>query len=333
MLFLSNREISKLDRTITEIPLRKLFFSQVEKFYQNNLILSKGELDWILSRSINLTSCHLFFDYHSKLTKQITILCFNNILFYYYCVESVIGPLVLKYPDLKELSGFCIDDEDLLSLAMHIGSKLTLFDFHDAYVTDRGLSGFCKKCPSIKHFRLEGGWRDVPDYLDEEEVGEDSVKALTDASVQALTENCTALENIALIDWTRITDQSMSYLSSITTLTHLKLRGCRKLTTAGVMRVIQANPGLPHIDLADFFQTENFNAFVSSIGSTCPALISLKLSFRVPNKVATESMLTLVKSCSLVEELDLKGFTQNDDYLVALSSSCPLLEVVHPGWK
>ena len=71
MRYLSNREISKLDRTITEISLRKVFFSQVGQFYQKNKILSKGELDWLMSRSVKLTSCHLDFD-HCKLTIIVT---------------------------------------------------------------------------------------------------------------------------------------------------------------------------------------------------------------------------------------------------------------------
>ena len=66
MRYLSYREISKLDRAISEIPLRKLFFGQVGQFYKKNKILSKNELDWIMSRSIKLISCHLNFD-HSKL--------------------------------------------------------------------------------------------------------------------------------------------------------------------------------------------------------------------------------------------------------------------------
>ena len=72
MLYLSRREISKLDRTITEISLRKLFLSRVGQFYQKNAILSKGELDWLMSRNVKLTSCHLDFDYHCKLTIIVT---------------------------------------------------------------------------------------------------------------------------------------------------------------------------------------------------------------------------------------------------------------------
>ena len=66
MRYLSNREISKLDRAITEILLRKVFFSQVGQFYEKKNIMSKGELDWILSRNIKLTSCHVAFTSRSK---------------------------------------------------------------------------------------------------------------------------------------------------------------------------------------------------------------------------------------------------------------------------
>ena len=142
-----------------------------------------------------------------------------------------------------------------------------------------------------------------------------------------LQKTATTLEDIALIKWTNITDLSMDYLSSITTLTRIQLSGCRKLTSAGIMRVIQTNPGLQHIDIANVLQADDsINFLVSSIGSGCPVLISLKLSFALPNKVTMTSMLIVARSCPLLEVLDVKGFPQNDKYLVALSSSCPQLK-------
>ena len=210
---------------------------------------------------------------------------------------------------------------------MHIGSNLSNFEFEDAYVTDRGLSAFCKECPGLKRFYLEYN-KEIGDSDEEEEVDDDEDDKPTDAGVKALIDNCTALENITLIYWTNITDQSMSYLSSITALTHLKLSGCRKLTTTGVMRVIQANQGLQHIYIENIKQTKTSNNFITSIGSTCPGLKTLEVSLSLPMsyKISTKAMISLVKSCQFLEELALKEFPQTDEYLVALSSSCPLLK-------
>ena len=207
-------------------------------------------------------------------------------------------------------------------LAMHIGSKLTNFEFRDAYVTDTGLTGFSRTCPDLKRFHLKS------EVVEHDYDTDDSVEEeLTDAGVQALTENCATLEDIALIKWTNITDLSMDYLSSITTLTRVQLSGCRKLTSAGIMRVLQTNPGLQHIDIANVLHADDsINSLVSSIGSGCPVLMSLKLLFAPPNKVTITSMLIVARSCPLLEVLDVKGFPQNDKYLVALSSSCPLLK-------
>ena len=60
--FLSNLEVGKLDLIITDISLRKLYFSLVHEFYLNNKICDYNELDWILTKNILLTKCHLAFE-------------------------------------------------------------------------------------------------------------------------------------------------------------------------------------------------------------------------------------------------------------------------------
>ena len=60
--YLSNRDIGKLDSALTEISLRKMFLTKVSDFYLVNKIYSKKELDWILTRNILWTKCHLAFD-------------------------------------------------------------------------------------------------------------------------------------------------------------------------------------------------------------------------------------------------------------------------------
>ena len=62
--YLTNRELGVLDRVITDISLRKIYFTRVGLFYESNKIQSFDELKWILKRSVKLIKCHLnfFFD-------------------------------------------------------------------------------------------------------------------------------------------------------------------------------------------------------------------------------------------------------------------------------
>ena len=61
-VYLSIDEIVKLDSALSEKSLRELYFKQVCKFYVGRSILSSAELEWILKRDIDLTTCLLYFD-------------------------------------------------------------------------------------------------------------------------------------------------------------------------------------------------------------------------------------------------------------------------------
>ena len=55
-----------LDRVITDVYLRKIYFQQVGMFYSGNKTKFKDELKWILMRGIVLTKCHLDFEFEGK---------------------------------------------------------------------------------------------------------------------------------------------------------------------------------------------------------------------------------------------------------------------------
>ena len=59
--FLSNLEIGKFDLILTDVSLRKLYFCLVNEFYVKNKVYNYKELDWILTKNIALTKCHLDF--------------------------------------------------------------------------------------------------------------------------------------------------------------------------------------------------------------------------------------------------------------------------------
>ena len=65
--YLTNRELGLLDRIITDINLRKLFFQQAGQFYLTNKFQSLDELDWVMKRSFIVTKCHLDFEFEGKI--------------------------------------------------------------------------------------------------------------------------------------------------------------------------------------------------------------------------------------------------------------------------
>ena len=65
--YLSNLEIGKLDSILTDVSLRKLYLGLVEEFYLNNKIYDYTELNWLLTRNVSLTKCHLDFSFKGAL--------------------------------------------------------------------------------------------------------------------------------------------------------------------------------------------------------------------------------------------------------------------------
>lgn len=65
--YLTNRELGLLDRIITDIILRKIFFQQAGQFYLNNKIKSLDELNWVMKRELRITRCHLDFDFEGRI--------------------------------------------------------------------------------------------------------------------------------------------------------------------------------------------------------------------------------------------------------------------------
>ena len=64
--YLTNREVGVLDRVITNVDLRRIYFREAAHFYLNNKIQSLAELKWILKRNIHITKCHMDFELEGK---------------------------------------------------------------------------------------------------------------------------------------------------------------------------------------------------------------------------------------------------------------------------
>ena len=64
--YLTNRELGVLDRVITKVNLRRIYFREAFHFYLKNKIQSPAELKWILKRNIHITKCHMDFELEGK---------------------------------------------------------------------------------------------------------------------------------------------------------------------------------------------------------------------------------------------------------------------------
>ena len=64
--YLTNRELGILDRVITDVNLRNIYFQRAGLFYLNNKIKSLNEMEWILMKGIVITKCHLDFEFEGK---------------------------------------------------------------------------------------------------------------------------------------------------------------------------------------------------------------------------------------------------------------------------
>ena len=61
LLLLSNKDIGKLDITLSDKEMRQAFHSRLGSYYSSNDIKYKGELEFLVKRNIALTRCVIDF--------------------------------------------------------------------------------------------------------------------------------------------------------------------------------------------------------------------------------------------------------------------------------
>ena len=71
LLFLSNKDIGKLDITLSDKDMRRAFYSRLGSYYSFNDIHYKGELEFLAKRNIALTRCVI--DFCSSAYPQVPI--------------------------------------------------------------------------------------------------------------------------------------------------------------------------------------------------------------------------------------------------------------------
>ena len=327
--YLTNRELGVLDRIITDVNLRKIYFQHAAIFYQANKILSLAELEWIMKRDILLTKCHLDFYFenpkYSQCKSTFSYVSSEDLYKAYFLLggydHSVIcARIAARYPALTEISGIRVDDKDLLALSSASNAALMNVRFIQSTFTDVGIETLCMACPYLKRISLE-----ISDWED---------GSLSDASVRSIAKYCPKIEHLSLSGWGKITDDSMVALTALKVLKGLNLNGCYKLTSAGVQGLLRVNgANLEVLTLSDdnnIFCYFCNDALLRCIGSYCPNLKHLSAAVRpvtVDIDITEATLIALAQRCSLLETLTLHSKI-NDAVLIKLAYNCPLLTKV-----
>ena len=323
--YLTNRELGLLDTIITDVNLRQIYFKQAERFYLCNKIQSLDELNWILKRNINITKCHFDFDFEGKQNIRHII---NNDLMYFdivpvYMIDDIspadlYSRIASTYKDLIEISGSLIDDDGLLALSMVSHPSLTSFKFRKCEICDTSVTRLCKGCPLLKTLLL---------------TCQDS--ELSDESIESIVKYCPGIERLSL-GWTVITDASMAYLGTLTSLKHLNLSHCRGLTSNGVQSLLRrTGANLEELVLSDCDEDDDNcdfcdAALVQCIGECCPNLRGFVVQIGIESNMTDVPLITLVQRCPLLETFSVwcETLLITDVLLVALSEHCPHLSTL-----
>ena len=331
--YLSNLEIGKFDLILTDVSLRRLYFSLVDEFYLSNKIYDFKELDWILNNNISLTKCHLEFSTRGSFFFSMIFLhaIYNSYmrLPFYHDADSelsVFSRIAKVFPNLIEISGKNIDTEGLRALVRLKGSHLSSIQFdsigtRDESLLDKSIDVLCKVSPTLKKFRIIDSGNDD----------------ITDAAVQSIVKYCPHIEVLSFHYWTAITDLSMTYLAQLSSLREITLSDCVQLTSAGVQGLIKANRKLKALILSEVCETDNGfpsgvvdGALLRCIGQHCPNLAELHMRIQVDNLVQLDltaaSFEAMLKGLSALEEFRISDFDGPNTIIRALGLYCPRLK-------
>ena len=337
--YLSNLEIGKFDLILTDVSLRKLYFSLVNEFYLNNKIYDYKELDWILKKNISLTKCHLEFSFKGRqLLLYIDTKFYATYIFTLY-ISSIdaefeaFSRIALMCPNLVEISGKNIDEVGLRALGRLNGSCLSIVKFDFIFIAveallDMAIDVLCKGSPSLKSLRLiEAG------------TGPTGITGnYTDAAVQCIIQHCPNIEVLSLCSWTRITDLSMIHLTHLPRLRELDLPSCHQLTSAGVQGLLNANRELESLMLSNVDRDNDElaalinGALLTCIGLCCHNLVKLHLRFdnyTDHSDITSASFEAMIKGLPVLEDLLLDEYTESNTILPMLGRYCPRLKTVH----
>lgn len=217
---------------------------------------------------------------------------------------------------MTEISGRQIDDGGLRALGMVFNSTLTSIEFNQASLSGIGLKRVCSGCPNLKKLLLKC----------------ERESDLTDEDVRSIGQ-CSQLECLSLVHWTKVTDASVPVLASLSSLREIDLSYCSGLTSAGVQSLLRSNRNFEVIILSDYVNYDSCkfcdDNLLNCIGQCCPKLRTFAVDIASESTVVSEAaFITLFKGCPLLDTLILSYKLSSDASLSMLASYCPNLKAL-----
>lgn len=230
---------------------------------------------------------------------------------------DVYARIASKYPDLTEISGAEIDDDGIRALSIDSNSSMVSIKFNKCTaIKDSSVSRLCKGCPLLKTLLLTNVWEK---------------SEVTDESVRSIAKYCPDIECLSLAGWLKLTDASVTLLSTFTSLKSLNLSCCWDLTSAGVQSLLRSNGA----NLEELILCENDrsvcsfcdNELLRCVGECCHNLRVFEVQLNDAVSIDEASFIPLLQGCPLLEKFYVmcNYSALSDVILVGLSEYCPCL--------
>ena len=230
---------------------------------------------------------------------------------------DIYARIVSKYQDLTEISGDEIDDEGIRALSLDSNSSMVSIKFNKCTaIKDTSVSRLCNSCTLLKTLILTYVWEK---------------SEVTDESVRAIAKHCPDIECISLAGWLKLTDASVTLLSTFTSWKSLNLSCCWGLTSAGVQSLLRSSgANLEELILCENDQSDcSFcdDELLRCVGECCHALRVFEVQLSEEFSVDEASFIPLLQGCPLLEKLHVMSNSSalSDLILVGLSENCPRL--------
>ena len=245
---------------------------------------------------------------------MLTIIWFNTchlfialICTYIFLVDEdfiLYSQIASNCPNLTEISGRSIDTHGLIAFGAsgihselrHIYFKLFKSTTNTAIDNDHTIEIFARGCPNLTNFCISA---------DEHRV------SVTDASVLSLTTYCPHITHLSLRGWNNITDTSLLYLSTLSSLLELDISYCYDLTSINIQAFLLTTPKLRSLIFCEVsekrYDTESYidNALLLTMSVSCPDLTRLNFTIDNSVNVTDECLCEMVRGCVLLQELSI----------------------------
>ncbi|KAI3925183.1 hypothetical protein MKW92_024022 [Papaver armeniacum] len=184
-------------------------------------------------------------------------------------------------------------------------------------ITNKGLTMLAKNCASLKKVDLAG------------------CHSITNEGLAMLAKNCASLGEVNLRSCQWVTDKGLEVLAkSCASLENVNLRDCQGVTDSGISFLVQNCSKIRSVEIS-------FCANVTGVGflGCSKTLACVDATFMC--KLTTEGI-KAITSGGGIESLNLSGKAVNNEAVITISKSCPLLrslsleyclEVGLEGWK